>query len=312
MKSKLILTKLFPICFLFMISCNSRNKNNSKSTTGDKEDFNKVVSDWNNAHSLKNIGVFTNLYDTSILYYGIQKDKNTCIESKLALFKKYPDYNQQIFGNIQQEKINGTGIKCSFMKRVTINHQTKDYPSYLIFLKKQDRWKIVTEGDLVTDENLAKAKEMNIKTDTIKGDFNGDGMLDYAWVVPATDPECQDCKDNYTSYIKFSDIHFPSIKVKDCIGGTLTNLGDLNKNGTDEIGFLPWKYAGCWSAYNVYTLETNQWVFAVEPFPTHCDQWEDGANPIGIDSNKAGNVIISYSELVDSDIVVKTKSVPIR
>ncbi|MBL0202185.1 MAG: hypothetical protein IPP81_19115 [Chitinophagaceae bacterium] len=281
MTFKFSLTRLYLISFFFLISCNNQNKNNSKSTTaGDANDFNKVVSDWNNAHSSKDIGVLLNLYDNSILYYGTQKDKNSCIESKLSLFKKYPDYYQQIFGNIQKEKINETDIKCSFVKRVTINQQTKDYPSYLIFSKKQDIWKIINEGDLVTDKYLAKAKDVVIPKDAVKGDYNGDGVLDYAWLVPPNKSECEECGGNCTSYIKFSDNSIPSIKVEMCIGGTPTNLGDLNKNGSDEIGMLPGWCTSCWRDYIVYTYKNDKWIFAVEPFSTHCNQWEEGIKPI--------------------------------
>lgn len=312
MTYKFHLPRLLSICFLFLTSCNNQSKENSKSSTADTADFNKLVSDWNNAHSSKDIGVLSNLYDNSILYYGTQKDKNSCIENKLSFFKKYPDYYQQIFGDIKNEKISETEIKCSFVKRATINQQTKDYPSYIIFSKKEDRWKITTEGDLVTDKNLAKAKDVVIPKDATKGDFNGDGVLDYAWLVPPKKSECEECGGNCTSYIKFSDNSIPSIKVEMCIGGTPTNLGDLNKNGSDEIGLLPGWCTSCWRAYNVYTLKNDKWIFAVEPFSTHCNQWDEGINPIEIDYNKTGNVLIRYSEHTGDDIVTKTKSVPIK
>jgi hypothetical protein len=271
-----------------------------------------LVKEWNKAHASKDVGVFTNLYSNSILYYGKQKDKNYCLESKLSLFRKYPDYYQQISGDIQCEKINETKFKCSFVKRITFNQKTKDYPSYLVFTKEQNAWKITTEGDLVTDKNLAKAKEVKVPKDAIKGDFNGDGVPDYAWLVPPKESECGDCDGNCTSYIKFSDITIPSIKVESCISGNPTNLGDLNKNGTDEIGLLPGWCTSCWRGYNVYTLKSKNWIFAVEPFPTHCDQWEKGVIPIEIDPNKNGNVLIRYSDMTEDDLVVKTKSLPIK
>lgn len=313
MTYKFYLPRLLSICFLFLISCNNQSKENSKNPTSDTDDFNKLVSDWNNAHCSKDIGMLTSLYDNTILYYGTQKDKNSCIESKLSLFKKYPDYYQQIFGDIRNEKINDTEIKCSFVKRVTFNQQTKDYPSYIIFSKKTDSWKIITEGDLVTDKNLAKAKDVKVPKDAVKGDFNGDGILDYAWLVPPKiDSEGMDCVGECTSYIKFSDATIPSVKVEQCIGGYPTNLGDLNKNGTDEIGLLPGWFTSCWSAYYVYTFRNDKWIYAVEPFKTHCNQWDEGIKPIAIDLNKSGNVIIRYSEHTGDDIVTKTKSVPIK
>lgn len=294
----------------FLISNNDQS--NTNPTSFDKTQLSKLVNEWNNAHINKDIEVFSNLYNDTILYYGTKKVKNACIESKLLLFKKYPDYHQQAFGEIQSEKISETEFKCSFIKRVTINKKTTEYPSYLYFSKKQNNWKITTEGDLVTDRNLAKLKETKIPKDAIKGDFNGDGVPDYAWLVPPKDSECADCSGNCTSYIKFSDNTIPSIKVEMCIDGTPANLGDLNKNKTDEIGLLPGWCTSCWRAYNVYTLKNNKWIFAVDPFSTHCNQWEEGVKPIEIDLNKKGNVLIRYSDIKEEDIVTKTKSVPIR
>lgn len=294
----------------FLTNCYGGTK--SKQTSSDNVDISALVNEWNKAHASKDIEILSNLYDNSVLYYGTQIGKKSCIESKRSLFRKYPDYYQQIFGEIRSEKISKTEVKCSFVKRVTFNQKTKDYPSYLIFSKKQDDWKITTEGDLVTDKNLAKAKDIKIPKDAVKGDFNGDGLLDYAWLVPPKESECGDCSGNCTSYIKFSDIAIPSIKIEMCIDGIPTNLGDLNKNGNDEIGLLPGWCTSCWRAYNVYTFKNNKWIFAVEPFSTHCNQWEEGIKPIEIDPNKNGNVLIRYSELTGDDILTKTKSVQIK
>ncbi|MCS3794769.1 hypothetical protein [Niastella sp. OAS944] len=296
----------------FLTSFKNHGTIQSHRQSSDSAYVSALVNKWNKAHASKDVGIFSNLYSKTILYYGKQKDKNYCVESKLELFKKYPDYYQQIFGNIQLEKISETEFKCSFIKRVNFNKKTNDYPSYLVFTKEQDAWKITTEGDLVTDKNLAKAKDIKIPKDAIKGDFNGDGVADYAWLVPPKESECGDCSGNCTSYIRFSNAAIPAIKVESCIGGNPTNLGDLNKNGTDEIGLLPDWCTSCWRGYKVYTLKTNKWIYAVEPFSTHCNQWEEGVIPIEIDPNKNGNVLIRYSDMADDDLVTKTKSVPIK
>jgi len=145
------------LCFFVLSNCNNRSGKKSMDTT----DFKVFVQDWNNAHSSKDVGVFSNLYDNSVLFYGTMKEKNICIESKLSLFKKNPDFYQQIFGDIHTENTNETEVKCSFIKRVTINQLTTDYPSYLIFKKVGDSWKIIIEGDLVNDKNLSKSETVN-------------------------------------------------------------------------------------------------------------------------------------------------------
>jgi len=145
------------------------------------------------------------------------------------------------------------------------------------------------------------------------GDYNGDGKIDSMWLIPpkiaAND---QDCMGDCISYIKFSDPNIPSIKVENCIGGIPTNLGDLNQNGTDEVGLLPEWFSSYWCAYHVWTYINGKWVHAVSPFSTHTNQWDKGVKPIEVDKNKAGHVIIRYSEFSGEEIVTKTKSVKIK
>ncbi len=133
------------------------------------------------------------------------------------------------------------------------------------------------------------------------------------WLVPpkvaANELDCLgDCK----SYIKFSDPNIPSIKVENCIGGIPTNLGDLNMNGTDEVGLLPEWFSSYWSAYHVWTYSDGKWVHAVPPFSTHTNQWDKGVKAIEVDKNKSGYVIIRYSEFSGEDIVTKSKSIKIQ
>lgn len=301
------------IITLFLIIITVGCTKSSNSNTKETEDINLLVDKWNKAHSSKDVAVFSELYDNTVLFYGKQKDKNECIEIKLKLFKKQPDFYQQIYGEVQTDMLNDMEVKCSFIKRVTINQQTKDYPSYLTFKEVDGNWRIITEGDLVTDKNLTKQKEVRIPKEAIKGDFNGDGTLDFAWLVaPKLKDDGMECVGDCSSYIKFSDTSIPNIKIENCIGGIPTNLGDLNKNGSDEIGLLPDWFTSCWRSYFVWTLKDNKWIYAVEPFSTHCNQWEEGIKPIEIDMNHDGYVLIRYSEMTDEDMLTKTKSVRIK
>ncbi len=164
-----------------------------------------------------------------------------------------------------------------------------------------------------TNLNLIPTGQKSTPIIAVKGYFNGDGKIDSMWLIPPkiadNDQECiGDCK----SYLKFSDPNIPSIKVENCIGGTPTNLGDLNQNGTDEIGLLPEWFSSYWSAYHVWTFINGKWVQAVSPFSTHINQWDKGVKPIEIDKTKAGHVIIRYSELSGEEIVTKSKSVKIK
>jgi len=150
--------------------------------------------------------------------------------------------------------------------------------------------------------------------DAVSGDFNGDGSLEYIWLQkPELNSNQEGCVGDCVSYIKFSDSTIPAIEVPNSIGGAPTNQGDLNENGTDEIGLLPDWFNSCWREYFVWTFANGSWDYAVEPFSTHCNQWEKGIRPIEIDPSRSGNVIIRYSELDDDlDIVTRSKSISIK
>ncbi len=295
-----------------MVCCNNNNKKSIINNT----EVGKLVVNWDKAHNSKDVKVFSELFDNYVLFYGTRLDKNSCIESKLSFFKKHPDFYEQIFGDIQIENQNDNSIKCSFIKRVTLNQMTKDYPSYLTFKKVDNDWKIIIEGDLVTDKNLAKRKEndISIPKNAVKGDFNGDGISEYVWLVKPkflkkhSEESIGECDGNCECYLKFSDNNIPSIKIENCIGGFPVNEGDLNDDGADEIGILPDWWTSCWRDYEVFTFRNGNWKYLVEPFPTHCNQWDNGTKAIVKDLNKSGYVIIKYSVHTGTDIITKTKS----
>jgi hypothetical protein len=306
------LEKLFGIILVFPIllfSCKPQQKDSDDT----KPEIISLVEEWNKSHSSEYKNGFEQLYADSVFFYGTLKDKNSCISIKRSLLEKQPDFYQQIYGNIDIDTISNSEVKCSFVKRVTSNKETSDYPSYLIFKKFGNNWKITVESDLITDKNISKKTTIkDIPKDAVKGDYNGDGKPEYMWLVPPEITDGPDCVGECTSYIRFSDPDIPDIVMNNCIGGQPTNRGDLNKNGTDEIGILPDWFTSCWRDYYVWTFIGGKWITAVDPFPTHCDQWENDVIPIEIDPKKDGYVLIRYSELTEDDLIVKTKSVKIR
>jgi ketosteroid isomerase-like protein len=156
-----------------------------KTTSVEQSELRQLSQNWIIAHLSKDIVAFSGLYDDFVLFYGTKMNRNSTLEAKLKLFKKYPDLQQQIYGDIQFEKQTDGTIKSSFIKRVqvTITQKTTDYPAYLIFKKSNNGWKITVESDLVTDKNIAKKSNssngVDIPKNAIRGDFNGDEKGSY-------------------------------------------------------------------------------------------------------------------------------------
>ena len=180
---------------------------------------------------------------------------------------------------------------------------------------KLGNWAIVHfTTDDSEEEEIVDNPISDIPSDAVSGDFNGDGEPDYMWLQePEIDASGEDCLGGCVSYIKFSDPSIPEIEVPNSIGGTPSNHGDLNGDGTDEIGLLPGWFSSCWRDYFVWTFKNASWSYAVDPFSTHCNQWDKGTLPIEIDPSRSGNVIIRYSELDDDlNILARSKSLKFK
>lgn len=153
----------------------------------------------------------------------------------------------------------------------------------------------------------------NIPKDATKGDFNGDGVAEYVWLVsPKLNTDGSDCEGECDCYLKFSNPAIPNLKVQQCIGGIPVNHGDLNDDKSEDIGLLRDWFSSCWSGYLVYTFKNGAWINAVETFSTHCKQWEAGVIPIEKYKSNPGYAIIRYSETTEDSIVLREKSVPVK
>jgi serine/threonine protein kinase len=244
----------------------------------------------------------------------VQKDDSTVIEkfdsnkkninpkSKVKTISQTPRKNKNLNQEIAQESSNSSSLfqKIGIIALIAI--LVFGVLLWMNYKKPLDDNVIVKWDD---DTRISHP------ADAVNGDFNGDGKLDYMWLEkPKLSPDGSECIGECISYIKFDDPSIPSIEVLGSIGGIPSNQGDLNKNGTDEIGLLPDWFTSCWRDYHVWTFKNGAWISAVEPFPTHCNQWENGIKPIEIDLNRNGNVIIRYSESnSDFEIVTKSKSI---
>jgi hypothetical protein len=172
------------------------------------------------------------------------------------------------------------------------------------------------EGHQISDEDTSHVITQLLEPqvmDTITGDFDGNGEREQMWLsAPRLKQDEPDCFGPCVCFIHFSDTSIPSIEVESCIGGVPINQGDLNKNGTEEIGLLPDWFSSCWRGYYVWTLLNGKWERAVPTISTHCYQWEKGVVPIESDTAKDEYVITRHTELTEEDFIIVEESIPIK
>lgn len=155
-------------------------------------------------------------------------------------------------------------------------------------------------------------------SENTKGDFNGDGVYEYVYIenpkFPEDPPEGAygNCIGKCGCYLKFSNKNIPSIKIENCIGGKPVNEGDLNNDGTDEIGISPNWWSSLGEHYEVYTFKNGKWKYLVDPIPIHCNTCQENFKPIEKDPNYYGYVIIRYTEMSEEgNFILKTKSIKV-
>ena len=155
----------------------------------------------------------------------------------------------------------------------------------------------------------------------VYGDFDGDGKKEYAYLVH---PKTYINKDGdfvyegmpkpaYT-YIKFSKKSIPAIKIKDCIGGKLQNLGDINGDKRDDIGLWYDWLSSDWYPYGAWIFKNGTWSMVSKPLEIHSMMWNiKGKNFKPIQKAGLGKVKIYYNTWSKDyeQILIKQKIVSI-
>lgn len=130
-------------------------------------------------------------------------------------------------------------------------------------------------------------------SDTIIGDFNGDGVKETGIIkyIEYYDNEGSINLEANQCVIEFSVESINPLIIETCTEAIAKNEGDLNEDGKDEIGLLPgWVSSGC-RQYQVYTFRTNKWVQISDPIENSYNMREAGIVLIEKDRKKGFAVI---------------------
>lgn len=172
-----------------------------------------------------------------------------------------------------------------------------------------------TQPNIVVENRISQTEQTDsivrdiYERDTIKGDFNGDGKIEYAYSEsnPAEYYSLDEVDDGKLNNITFSNPTIPAIETEFQIE-RLTNEGDLNGDGMDEIGFIK-RAVSRVCGYAIYSLSRTQWKKLL-----HVDY--DALNPpsdvFRPDPNKSGYVIVQTVKWDDGESIPIVKSVKIN
>ena len=238
--------KYFITCLLavFLFGCNEVNPK------GEKE-VRSFVTEWNDDHTQLKSPYLERNYMDVVNYYGTERTRYQVQQDKTSLFQQFPDYTQDILNDQIDISQEAGRYLVTFTKRVNYNGVQTDYPSYLTVIVKNGDFKILREGVSNTGATLdapifPSARKTNAiisNNRQLFGDFNGDGLSDYATVIS---PEIEtgsesgnavQCKGECNSVIIFSSKDLEAITIEGAYQSQLENLKDLNSDGADEIGF---------------------------------------------------------------------------
>tara|TARA_A100000171_G_scaffold52985_1_gene75011 strand:- start:6697 stop:7647 length:951 start_codon:yes stop_codon:yes gene_type:complete len=239
------------IVCLLCILCFSCNEVDPKG----EEDIHAFVQKWNKNHTQLKAPFLQQDYMDVVEYYGKERTKAELRQDKLVLFEQFPDYTQQLLNDqVTITKENGLYLVV-FTNQVEYKGVEATYEYYLSLILKNGTYKIVREGVAEDAKNqdaaiFPKFREATIaksRNRQLFGDFNGDGLSDYAYVtspILLTEAEKNNqtasdslCKGDCDSVINFSAPGLSPITIANAYQSQLENLKDLNGDSADEIGF---------------------------------------------------------------------------
>lgn len=302
---------------LLFSSCNEVNPN------GEKE-VREFVQQWNESHTQLQSAFLNRNYMEVVNYYDFELTRVQVQRDKALLFQQFPEYTQRILNDeIEIIKEKGSFL-VSFTKQVIYNGIEAEYPSYLIVMNRNGSFKISTEGVAADakglDAPIFPNARLNVTANSglrqLFGDFDGDGLSDYANVISpqiipqtTTNQDSVICIDgNCTSIIVFSNKDLKDIAIKGAYNSQLENLQDLNRDGADEIGFWDIKP----TSKTLYVFNAVNSALLCDPIVINTTVHKNLKLIDVIKKSGPNKITISYSEQVNGQWVLQNKIIDLE
>lgn len=146
--------------------------------------------------------------------------------------------------------------------------------------------------------------------DTIVGNFTGNGID--TLFVEAVASTSENADYPVTFYLSSTNLNIPQIELYGCTEAPpkLVNEGDLDGNGTCEVGYLHTWTTSQWRYYRIFTLVGNEWRNLVDGDYLDTPEWfRNSGVEIAEPGEQSGIILIHYAydgydEAVDSIVKV--------
>lgn len=303
---KRTLITIIAICciaaFAALCSCNGNplaglfSGNNSEQKADDSDDAQIIglVNEWNRSLNNRDEVASESLYAPEVFFYTENRSAAECSRARVELAMKDPSWKQTIVSEIYVEHSADGKIIASFTKQSDGKKGVNTYPSYLIFQRFGDDWKIVHESDKLTDYNIEHRKTKNravqVPENAIRGDFDADGQIEHVWIEGKYDDEGYAISDMKlkSDNPKLDGINFGRVGR----GVVLINVGDLNNSGRDFLGAIPYSES-TWCEYFLYGFKNGKWIQPIKSFTVWLGN--DDTNRVW-KSDRKGYINISCNE----------------
>ena len=280
----------------------------------------EFVIQWNASHTQLRTAYLGRDYMDVVTYYGRARTRLEVQQDKDLLLQHFPEYTQRILNDEMVITKEAGSYLVTFTKRVNYNGIEADYTSFLSLIYKNRKFRILREGVAENSKALDApifpySRENNpiiSKNRKLYGDFNGDGLSDYASVIApelqsATNTDAQSraavpCKGDCNSVIAFSNTNLDPITIAGAYQSKLENLKDLNSDGADEIGFWDFKP----TTKSLYIFNATDGKLLTEPVVINTTVHKDLSLIDVFKKTGANKITVTHSVQVNGKWVLKS------
>lgn len=153
--------------------------------------------------------------------------------------------------------------------------------------------------------------------DTIVGNFTGRGVdtlyVEKVWT------KSEKTGEPVTYYMSSSNKRIPKIELYGCasVSPKLVNEGDLDGNGTCEVGYVHTWMCSQWRYYRIFTLVGNKWRYLVRGEYLDTPNWfRQSGTEVAEPGKEKGKVLIHYAydeyDEVNDERVVEIRDTIVR